>query len=685
MKNSDALKKHHFWILFGLVPLFVMIAVLVVGSSVASDISKRETEIKNKESAIKAKANPKPAVLIEKMDEMIKYINSKQDGLWRGGFNPQKNLYTFLDSPALKDIEALNLRFGDKIPEKNGFEYEEFKKKEYYQKRFEKMAEHVEPTHFAGGWQSVLRYVNPWSDVKLTSPQIWLLMEDIWVQESLLSAIASVNEQMAEFSRIKFEKNGQVIDDPEDKTKAHSDPLRRKFKSRTWEVELEVVTEGTKQYLRGTLINTTDRLQLMGVGNTMTLKVWLSPGDRNAVQPFELKIGKEYLPGVGAVAKDKDGKILLDKDGKTIPANVLEIRSEENAIPTGMPVQEISYVEQAFDGRTVPIKEIRNLALGVADSRHGLDYQLKSPVGGMFKEDAPPAAGIPTSAAPGGKPMLSGPGTSMSGGPNQNASAQRIVSGPGTVQGVIDGNKNRYIAVSEQVRRMPVGIAVVVDEDYMQDVLIAFANSPLRFQITQVTWNRFRGTLESGKDQGPTASKPGSSNGQVVMSGQSHFGSDFTGPGSKPRPGAMSPSMPGPGPGRGPGSPSRPGSGGPMTPGNMQPGSSYGYGASAGTVSESQLTSGLIELRIFGIVSLYTSPDAPPPEPKKDATAKKDADPKDKTPATKDQKDTKAPKDSKDAKESKEPKEPKETKNPKDANESMPKGPMTPESQAPKK
>ena len=39
---------------------------------------------------------------------------------------------------------------------------------------------------------------------------------------------------------------------------------------------------------------------------------------------------------------------------------------------------------------------------------------------------------------------------------------------------------------------MPIGIDVVVDQAYQQDVLLAFANSPIRFQITQVTWNRFR-------------------------------------------------------------------------------------------------------------------------------------------------------------------------------------------------
>ena len=45
MKNKDSLKKHHFWILFGLVPLFVLIAVFVVSSSVGGAIAALGMEI----------------------------------------------------------------------------------------------------------------------------------------------------------------------------------------------------------------------------------------------------------------------------------------------------------------------------------------------------------------------------------------------------------------------------------------------------------------------------------------------------------------------------------------------------------------------------------------------------------------------------------------------------------------
>jgi hypothetical protein len=53
-------------------------------------------------------------------------------------------------------------------------------------------------------------------------------------------------------------------------------------------------------------------------------------------------------------------------------------------------------------------------------------------------------------------------------------------------------------------------------------------------------------------------------------------------------------------------------------------------------VTEGQLTSGLIELKVYGIVSLYTSPEAPPVDPNAvDPKKEKDKDPKDKDPKDK--------------------------------------------------
>ncbi|MBP3958032.1 hypothetical protein J8F10_22480 [Gemmata sp. G18] len=72
-----------------------------------------------------------------------------------------------------------------------------------------------------------------------------------------------------------------MIDDPA-KGAAVQNKTKRLFRSRNWELALEIVPEGTSYKLTGTLTNISDRLQIMGIGNMMTLNVWLSSAPRPA-------------------------------------------------------------------------------------------------------------------------------------------------------------------------------------------------------------------------------------------------------------------------------------------------------------------------------------------------------------------------------------------------------------------
>lgn len=220
-----------------------------------------------------------------------------------------------------------------------------------------------------------------------------------------------------------------------------------------------------------------------------------------------------------------------------------------------------------------------------------------------------------------------------------------IRSGGGPIASVIDANKRRYVEITPQVRRMPVGIVVIVDQAYIQDVLLAFANSSLRFQITQVTWQRFRGNL--GSDSASDSTGPG---GNVMIGKTGVLGTGLTGPGGgDPDMGSLRFSRP-PG-GRGSSAAGPPGIGalGPMGGGGLD-GMEIGGGRLT-SVSEAQLTSGLVELGVYGIVSLYerynpaTDPDAAKEgeakEPTKEPSDKEPTAPKD--PKDKDQKDPKDP------------------------------------------
>lgn len=675
MKSESPVKKHHFWILFGVVPLLTLLGVVMVSAKVGSRIDDRKAEIKKANDDIASKTKLKPKQLLDKLDAVSGVVNKKQDELHKENWDRQKALFTWpRNSDVFAELERRSLPFGSDLPDLSAI-FSEFQRAETYQHEFSTavlqkngtystggtgMADLMAPTQFAGGdWRAVLRYVNDFGQVRITKDQVWLLLEDLWVQRSMLSGLRSVNLDMAKFEPVKGD--GQT------KTK-------KLFRNRIWELALEVVPEGNegRQRLTGTLTNTSERLQLMGKsidgGNGMAVNVWLS-ADPSA-QPMLFKIGGEFLPGRGAV------KTIKDKDGQSqvVPANVLPILPlDDHILPVGTdPLRtEIVRVEQVFDIRTVPLKRIDALVIGhpaALDSRSagqpgGLVPPLGKGNGGLFAEEfVKDAAAVDPNAPPGGGgfPMGGGPmGVPMGGpgpggrpgdgdgplGPGGTGTAAGRAVGGGPLTAVIDGNKKRYLAVTPQVRRMPVGLVVVVDQAYLQDVLLALSNSPLRFQITQVAWTRFRGTLDgigvnAGGGTGSNIDYGGSFGG---------FGGGIGAGSGDPdaRPGGSSRFGPPPGAGvtgSGPGPGGFPPGTGSVGPG---PGSQGSFGSNSSVVSESQITSGLVELSVYGVVSLYEQPRAPDapaagaaPDPK-EPKAPEPKEPKAPTPNTP---DPKAPK-----------------------------------------
>ena len=651
MKNGNPLVKHHFWLLILFVPMFVMIGVFGVSCSVSELQAKKDKDIADAKSKISGVNNKlressllsEPA--IKKIDKELDKIGGTQTDLWTTNWEQQQNstwgprntlgkrerLFSWpQQTKMLRVLGEQNLKFGSdftgtqlsamtadfQVPESYLYEYSSVKPDGTGGGLG--MVDKVAPTQFKDGWKSVLRYVDFFGGADLNKDQVWLVLEDLWVQRSLLEAVRSVNEDMATFHRARFDdKTKTYVDDPSyvDGNKVDSrgnivptpasEKLKGVFTNRTWAVELAVVPDGKGYRLTGTLINNTDRLQLMGSGNVMTLHVWLGKGD--TVQPMTFKIGGEYVPGRGAT------KVV---NGKEVPDNVRPIIPTEAHIITGIVPAEIARVEQVFDIRTVPVKRIDALRLGFKDSRNA-KAELVPPRFITAKTE-------PATTTPGGMPPMGsgpmgptppmgvsiggpgGPGGMGQGTPGGAGSAGQY--GGGSLETVIDGNKKRYLVVTDQVRRMPVGIVVIVDQALIEDVLLAFANSSLRFQITQVTITHFRGTLDGLND---SSSGGTGQTGNIVGSGPGKLGEGFDGP----VPG-------GPRPPRGPrpGGPTPPSFSPPMSPGGMGPGGNYPYGSGPATVSSSQVTAGLVELSIYGIVSIYEKYQPPKTEAKTEGT-----------------------------------------------------------------
>ena len=638
--TKDTLKKHHFWIMVGATPVLVLIAVILIDSAVGAKIDEKNKAIDAAKNSLKGKESPKSNVLLSRFGTQLDELGRKRTDLWKENWerqiglapgkaagkealvqDPGRNLLRWPKSPLLNRFNytveyATNksqLKFGEKIPDDSG-EYGEFSKPEVYLAEFSNpylkdiarepekrtgMADRIYPTSFAGGWTSVLRHVQSgsggWVDMKPTSEQLWLALEDIWVERAMLDAIKTVNDSVGTFQRApRYDANNAPVPDAN---------LERAFMSRIWYVSLKVAQRpGDGRYvITGTLRNITDRLQLLGASNTLVLNVWLSTAPNAPPIPF--RIGGEFVAG-----------------GATMPIS----QAEEHVLPAGTTVEQIVRVEQVFDTKTVPIRRIDHLALGKRDSRYAA-FPLVRPLFEAFKKDeektaaaagsggsdsGPPAgmtiggsAGGPPPGLGGGKPP---PGSAGPGGPGATA-AEGQLEGGGSVASAIDSNRKRYVEATAQIRRMPVGITIIVDQAYMQDVLMAYANLPMRFQITQYHWKRFRDTLGgSGSVGGYGPGGEGDFGGAArgyEGSGGIKFGPMGFGPGAGP------PAPGGPGPMGAP--PPMPGGPGPM---GMGPPGGFG-GIAGGTFSDAQLTAGLVELTIYGIVSLYEKYEAPPAQP----------------------------------------------------------------------
>lgn len=611
--KSSPLKKHSFWFLFGAVPLLVGLGVIMILSSVGSATDTRLKEYEAQKKEITGAA-PKGQGLGVALSKQKGELDTKVTALWGENYLQQKraNLFKWPTGGSdtdLAKLEQLDLPFGhgfvrpaDNAPagtpptsylNPQQSELIEFAGANVYQKAFRDMAEKVAPTQFGSGgpaaaaggmgeggrpgmpgmpggaipgmpgggaqgaggngWPAVLRHVTEWGTTqKPTVPELWLALEDIWVQRELLAAVARTNTALTQF-------------EPEFSFWDYS-PLKRTFTSRLWSLDLEVVTDANKKYLKATVHNPTRRLQLLGANKVMRLKVWLDdPKDPRPSLP-EYVIGGELVPGHGTM------NVPLQK---TDPRD--RTRPGSHAVLIDR-VTRISKVEQILDEVSVPVKLIQAMELGVTDHRRGTAVFVAPKLQGLPAE--PEAAADPNAAGggqegypgapPGGMPGPGRMGMPGLGGPGMPGGAAAAGARSGPKEAVLMGNKLRYLEVTDQVRRMPVALSVVLDLAFEQDLLVQFTNSPMRFHITQTGWQRFRGTLPKTTNQ--------------LVGGGGVGG----GPGRPGFPGGV-PGMPG-------GIPGMPGAG---------EGSEGGTPGGAASTVAAQANAGLVTLAVYGVVSLY--------------------------------------------------------------------------------
>jgi hypothetical protein len=295
--------------------------------------------------------------------------------------------------------------------------------------------------------------------------------------------------------------------------------------------------------IRGKLTNTSPRRQNVA---EIRFKVWLNNPDRSGVEPVVLPVQAEYLEA------DKSIDFTATRSGQAeSPLKVYK-------------------VEQKLDARYAPVKRVDRLELGYKSQRFAGKELVKAAISEAAAGADPQPA--PASTAP---VQLA----SIGGGPNTDLTPNGIP-------------RLRYLEKNDQVRRMPVGVVLVVDQAHVQDVLRAFANSRLRFQNTQYHLSRFRDVISLDTPEMSTGGAPAS--GAPVPPGAA-------------LPPAISDVLArkmgrgGPG-GKRTGDDSR--TGGPGRREARHP-SIPGGSSDSGSASADEESNTLVELTVYGLISLY--------------------------------------------------------------------------------
>jgi len=253
-------------------------------------------------------------------------------------------------------------------------------------------------------------------------------------------------------------------------------------------------------------------------------------------------------------------------------------------------------LEQVFDRSNTPIASIDEIRIPYLSNRNANRPLVAAKPSRFGKKEepaadptkvAPPGAGAMGSMPPGGPgipPMSSG----MIGGPmyGMQTGGKGASGGLGGAQGSANVTPNfgfdreRYLFVTDQSRHLPLAMTLAVDQSHLNEILVALANSKLRFQTTQVEFRREPAGASANSTAGNGFPQPGSGG----LTPSSPPGEDFR----------RTPAVP-------------PGGIGMMSP--------DGTASTAPTPASDNPN--LVELTVYGIASLYERPSEKPAEEKK--------------------------------------------------------------------
>jgi len=370
-----------------------------------------------------------------------------------------------------------------------------------------------------GGKMPFIRYVaKPWGGdgFKSFSEEAWIAQENLWIQEEIYRIIREANDSISVF----------------------------KLQSKTVD-KRGVPVVYTNSFLEAELT--------LDAKNNLTFKVKNRlPRNQKLDLLFRVKTNKGLQSELIKVSGPS-----LKPAGTQGDSFVKEEPEAGDSPRTG-----IYSVEQVLNWETAAVKRIDYISIGSADtSEISHSHRTYDKLKPYLEEKVVEA---PKDADP-MKPGAPGPGMGL-GNPQQAGGNKTMLDH--------DLWTHRYSELTEQSRRIPVAIVMIVDQGHVDRILNAFNNSKLRFLQSQVLLNYYNGSM-----QPPIF--------QDTKEGGGGIAGEFGGPGFNPMPGIA-------GGGRG----SREG------PGPM-PGVAGGMGNPGAVGSGTPEMETNMELVIYGVMTIY--------------------------------------------------------------------------------
>jgi hypothetical protein len=606
--DKEVLIKQHFWILLSLAALLPLICLFILWTYASDSVEGKKKEVTATKDRLNKIKSPKNEKWLAALGVKEEKVDAQKDKVWAEAWKAQADMVLFPESfPGAQEVNE-KLYFGDPLSENFRINYA--RAKGPYRAQYDANIELVDPVksavvgqvQFKGGPEGIVPpFSGHFENIPPDSIELWLLQEELAMERELLRIIRDTNDMIATFHK-------QSGAPKPDKSKGEID--HQIFTNSDFKLDLVLAEEKGKKIFRCTLTNISKRRQPLGIPFLVSVK-----GLEDAQGFFA--DGEPLAPGASIVVKDRQGGD-QEKD--------LTLQTQSGVL-TGEVLQGVM---QVYNWRTAPVKRIDMIKMGIQSNR--TQGALNPP--GFDKAAADAAAAA--QQAQQSTQSSSESGTSTGGG--MEGFMQRMqrmgmergggagFGGGGRGDQTKNGfEKNRYMSVSKQVRRIPILLAVVMDQAHVQDFLTIVANSKLRIQTTQVYWQRFHDDIKPtfseedkpGEPQKTPGTTPAPALTKGALGGKGGMGAGLD-EGPRTRPGVAAPGRGAMGGGMGMGAGMQDmmlqmrrrmagGMAGGMGGGiGATPGQPSGYAPAEASVDiEPEEESNLVEVAVYGIASLY--------------------------------------------------------------------------------